>query len=79
MPEQKLEAIYAKYAKAKCFWVQEEPKNMGYWTYMLRFEPNMQRLKLISRKSSASPATGFSKVHEKEQQSIIGEAFGVSE
>jgi 2-oxoglutarate dehydrogenase E1 component len=41
---------------------------------MLRFEQN-RNLKLIARKSSASPATGYAKVHEKEQQNIVVQAF----
>ena len=74
MAEGQLQAIYDKYAKAEFYWVQEEPKNMGYWTYMLRYDLN-HHLELISRKSSASPATGYAKVHEREQQDIINKAF----
>ena len=74
MPETQLEAVYEKYANAEFFWVQEEPKNMGAWTYMLRYQGNY-KLTLISRKASASPATGFAKTHEKEQKSIIDLAF----
>lgn len=74
MAEKQLAAVYNKYNKADFFWVQEEPKNMGAWTYMLRYEQN-QQLQLISRKSSASPATGYAKVHEREQQDIINKAF----
>lgn len=74
MAEKQLQTIYDKYAKADFYWVQEEPKNMGAWTYMLRYEQN-KHLELISRKSSASPATGYAKVHEREQQDIINKAF----
>jgi 2-oxoglutarate dehydrogenase E1 component len=74
MPENQIEEVYARFPKASYFWVQEEPKNMGAWTYILRYEPN-QKMKLISRKASASPATGFSKVHDKEQNDIIERAF----
>jgi 2-oxoglutarate dehydrogenase E1 component len=49
---------------------------MGSWTYLLRREENY-KLKLISRKASASPATGFSKVHAKEQQQIVDDAFNI--
>ena len=77
MPEKQMNALYAKYKNADFFWVQEEPKNMGYWTYMLRSQINQEKLRLISRKSSASPATGYAKVHEKEQQNIINEAFNL--
>ncbi len=69
-----MDKIFAQYSNAEPVWVQEEPANMGAWTYILSC---YQRVKwtLISRKSSASPATGFKKVHEKEQQEIITTAF----
>jgi 2-oxoglutarate dehydrogenase E1 component len=74
MPENQLADLYAKYAKAEICWVQEEPKNMGAWLYLLRWDQNL-KLKRISRESSASPATGYSKVHAKEQQAIMDKAF----
>lgn len=74
MPEKQMDDIMNKYKKAEYYWVQEEPKNQGAWTYLLRREENF-KLKLISRKSSASPATGFSKIFAKEQAEIINQAF----
>ncbi len=71
-PEKQLNAVLKKYKGAKLTWVQEEPANMGYWTFILR---NMQGLDLISRKASASPATGYSKVHKVEQEKIVNQAF----
>lgn len=76
MPEKEMDDVFAKYANADFCWVQEEPKNMGSWTYLLRREENF-KLKLFSRKASASPATGFSKVHAKEQQQIVDDAFNI--
>lgn len=76
MPETQWAAMYKKYEGAEFCWVQEEPKNMGSWTYLLRWDENF-KLKRISRESSASPATGFSKVHAKEQQAIIDSAFNI--
>lgn len=78
MPEKEMDEVFAKYKNAEFCWVQEEPKNMGAWTYLLRREENF-RLRLISRKASASPATGFSKVHAKEQAQIVDEAFDVKQ
>jgi 2-oxoglutarate dehydrogenase E1 component len=75
MPEKQLAAVYDKYTNAQFYWVQEEPKNMGAWTYMLRNDKNQQKLTLISRKASASPATGFAKVHDKEQAAIVAQSF----
>ena len=76
MPEKEMDDVFAKYNGAEFCWVQEEPKNMGSWTYLLRREENF-KLRLISRKASASPATGFSKVHAKEQLQIVDEAFDI--
>ncbi len=71
-----LNSIFEKYQKAEFYWVQEEPKNMGYWTYLLRYK-EFSQFSLISRKSSASPATGYAKVHGKEQSMIVNKAFSV--
>ncbi len=73
-PIKQVNAILDKYKSAAFVWLQEEPENMGYWTYILRVykEKNLQ---LISRKASASPATGYAKVHAEEQKSLIDQAF----
>lgn len=78
MPEEQLREVYDRYKHADFYWVQEEPKNMGAWTYLLRWDENMQRLNLISRKASASPATGFHNVHKREQQAIINQALDLN-
>ncbi|MBC7537582.1 MAG: 2-oxoglutarate dehydrogenase E1 component [Bacteriovorax sp.] len=75
LPEKQIKKILAKYKGAESFWIQEEPMNQGYWTYLLRFIEVFGTFKLISRKSSAAPATGFSNVHKKEQAEIITKAF----
>ena len=74
MPETQLAAIYEKYKGAEICWVQEEPKNMGAWLYLLRWDNN-RHLRRISRESSSTPATGYSKVHAVEQLALIDEAF----
>ncbi len=71
-PEKQLNAVLKKYKGAKQVWVQEEPSNMGYWSYLLRY---MTGLELVSRKASASPATGYSKVHKAEQEKILSQAL----
>jgi 2-oxoglutarate dehydrogenase E1 component len=75
LPEKQIKKILAKYEGAELLWVQEEPANMGYWTYLLRFADIFSKFKLNSRKASASPATGFSNVHKKEQADIVTKAF----
>jgi 2-oxoglutarate dehydrogenase E1 component len=49
---------------------------MGYWAYIQRFMPD-EKWKVVARKSSASPATGYSKVHKSEQEKIISLAFEI--
>ena len=74
-PEKQIAAIRKKYGKkAKALWVQEEPENMGAWTYILRKYRN-EIEEGVFRPSSASPATGYSKIHAKEQQEIVNKAF----
>ncbi|SFQ66650.1 2-oxoglutarate dehydrogenase E1 component [Hymenobacter arizonensis] len=73
-PKKQLAAELAKYPKAKLYWVQEEPENMGYWNYMLRYM-RRELEDVIARKASASPATGYNKVHVKEQKDLVGRAF----
>ncbi len=74
MPQIQLAAIFAKYKSAEFYWVQEEPKNMGAWLHLFRYEWPV-KLNRISRESSSSPATGFASVHAKEQAEIIRKAF----
>jgi 2-oxoglutarate dehydrogenase E1 component len=73
-PKKQLDAELAKYPKAKVYWVQEEPENMGYWNFMLRYM-RRELEDVISRKPSASPATGYNKIHVKEQKDLVARAF----
>ena len=74
-PKKQIEAHLAKYKKPEVIWVQEEPENMGYWSFVLREFPQIGVNSFIARKSSASPATGYTKVHAKEQADIVEKAF----
>jgi 2-oxoglutarate dehydrogenase E1 component len=75
LPTAQIEAELAKYGKkVELIWVQEEPKNMGYYTYMVR-EFGQGRMDVVGRKISASPASGFLKVHNEEQKALIEQAF----
>lgn len=74
LAEKQLEKIEDKYKGADFVWVQEEPKNMGAYTFLMRYDV-FNGKKCISRRSSASPATGYKKVHEQEQEAILTEAF----
>ena len=81
LPAKQLRKVFDRYPNAKSIWVQEEPSNMGAWQYMysifLTEELGLNvQLDYVARKSSASPATGFKKVHDQQQQEIVLQAFG---
>lgn len=73
-PKTQMEALFAKYHQAEKVWVQEEPTNMGAWMSLLYHFPD-QGFRIIGRKASASPATGFKAIHDQQQSSIIAETF----
>jgi len=75
-PDKQVNAILKKYKGAEVAWVQEEPSNMGYLSFIQRMMPE-QKFEFISRKASASPATGFSKVHKAEQEKILNQALEI--
>jgi 2-oxoglutarate dehydrogenase E1 component len=74
IPFERLDKCMEQYKGAEVVWVQEEPKNMGFWNYMLR-KIDYYNPRVISRKSSASPATGYNSLHKREQQEIIDKSF----
>lgn len=73
-PEDQIQAVLKKYKKAELFWIQEEPKNMGAWYFILD-QLRDTNIQVIARKASASPATGFKKVHDKEQADLVAKAL----
>jgi 2-oxoglutarate dehydrogenase E1 component len=73
-PTTQLNAELAKYANFELLWVQEEPENMGYWSYILRYM-RKTNIEVVARKPSASPATGYAKMHAIEQEAILKKAF----
>jgi 2-oxoglutarate dehydrogenase E1 component len=78
LPEEQLRKIIAEYSKAKrIVWAQEEPENMGAWTYMLRSLRDLN-LEVIAPPASASPAAGSPKVHEKRMTAMMDRLFSYS-
>ncbi|TAF33523.1 MAG: 2-oxoglutarate dehydrogenase E1 component [Cytophagales bacterium] len=74
-----IEVIKAQYPKAKFCWAQEEPENMGAWLHILRMSYRLGwQWELVARRASASPATGYYKIHNKEQAELIEKAFEIN-
>lgn len=76
LPQKQLDALYQRYSKAIWYWVQEEPLNMGAASF-LRMNLKNINFYIISRQASAATASGFSKVHAKEQAEIVETAFTI--
>ncbi|MBK8624529.1 MAG: 2-oxoglutarate dehydrogenase E1 component [Saprospiraceae bacterium] len=76
LPEAEIRSIIKEYGKAEVFWVQEESANMGAWPYLINYF-RKDAIEVVARKASASPATGFKKVHDQQQEDLIKTAFGV--
>src|SRR5689334_12742969 len=79
-PLRSVRELLAKYASAVEFvWAQEEPRNMGGWTFMReRLETLLDdsaKLSYVGREASASPATGSYGVHQREQHEIVSNAL----
>ena len=78
-PVEELRATLGGYATdTPIFWVQEEPRNMGFWHYM---KLKSQRRSLgsplqgLTRPVSASPATGSLSTHRRQQDQLLAAAF----
>jgi len=76
LPQEQLDVLYKKYSKAIWHWVQEEPLNMGAATF-LRMNLKNINFYITSRQASAATATGYAKVHAKEQADLLNAAFNV--
>lgn len=76
LPVDQLKQLHAKYAGAAWYWVQEEPLNMGAATFL---QVNFKAFPygVVSRNASASTATGYAKVHAREQEELIHTAFSL--
>jgi 2-oxoglutarate dehydrogenase E1 component len=77
LPKTQLLEVLKSYKGAEIVWVQEEPENMGYWNYLLRLLYQELPMRVIARKPSASPATGYNKVHVEEQKTLVAQALSL--
>lgn len=76
LPLNQLKELKEKYKKAEWVWVQEEPRNMGAVSFLkMNLADDFEIKKYISRPAMAASATGFSKMHAKEQALIVDEAM----
>ena len=74
-PEDQIADLLKVYKKAERYWIQEEPENMGAWQFVF-MRLHQEDISVVSRKASASPATGYKAAHDQQQKEIMKKAFG---
>jgi 2-oxoglutarate dehydrogenase E1 component len=82
-PAKALSAELQKYPNADVVWCQEEPQNMGYWTFVDRrieavlagLKVKAKRPRYAGRGEAAAPATGLLRRHNKEQADLLQDAL----
>ncbi len=78
--EEMVEALISQYSGAKHFvWCQEEPLNMGAWSYIFpRLELAVgSKIRYAGRGTASSPAAGSKTMHYREQKALTAQAFEV--
>ncbi|NKB21282.1 MAG: 2-oxoglutarate dehydrogenase E1 component [Alphaproteobacteria bacterium] len=84
-PNVSLKEQLERYKNAEIVWCQEEPANMGAWTFIdRRIEALLADIKSVAerpiyagRVEAASPATGLAKRHAKEQAALVDQALTI--
>ncbi|MFC0273915.1 2-oxoglutarate dehydrogenase E1 component [Metabacillus herbersteinensis] len=79
-PKKDIETILQKYSSLEeLTWVQEEPKNMGAWTFiesnLREVAPEGVSVNYIGRQRRQSPAEGDPNIHKKDQERIVTDAL----
>jgi 2-oxoglutarate dehydrogenase E1 component len=82
-PMQSLRKELGRFPNAELVWCQEEPKNMGGWTFvdpwleltLNKLEIKAKRARYVGRPASASTAAGLMSRHLKELETFLNEAF----
>jgi 2-oxoglutarate decarboxylase len=78
LPADELAAEADKHPNANLLWVQDEPANQGAWPFIALNTLGVfgdRTLRRVSRRATASPATGNHYVHEEEAKALMIEAF----
>ena len=84
LPIEEIIAEAKKHPKATLLWVQDEPANQGPWpfialtaseAFVAHEDLSGRSLRRVSRRATASPATGNHHLHEEEEKALMTEAF----
>jgi 2-oxoglutarate dehydrogenase E1 component len=78
LPMHELQTEAARHPRANLLWVQDEPANQGPWPFIALNTLEIfgdRTLRRVSRRATASPATGNHYVHDEEAKALLMEAF----
>ncbi len=84
LPARALMTELARFPNAEVVWAQEEPKNMGAWTFadtslewvLGHLTIKAKRSRYVGRSASAATATGLASKHASEQRALVEQAIG---
>jgi 2-oxoglutarate dehydrogenase E1 component len=84
-PERTVGRLLSAYRSAEVVWCQEEPANMGAWSFvdraieqaLARIDTSAKRPIYVGRRAAASPSTGQAKVHAAEQADLVRRALSL--
>jgi 2-oxoglutarate dehydrogenase E1 component len=84
-PEISVSRVLAPYRNADVVWCQEEPENMGAWSFvdrriekvLLHLDMKVRRPAYVGRDAAASPATGLAKAHMAQQARVVATVLGI--
>jgi len=83
-PAEAVRAELERFKNAEVVWAQEEPRNMGAWTFLqLRLDAMLEEIhgdcehqvRYAGRPASASPAVGSAKIHKRDQAELVRQAL----
>ena len=77
-PAQEIRAELGRFPQARPLWCQEEPRNMGAWSFVSE-EAREQlgvEFQYVGRSRAAAPATGSKHLHDEEQRALVAQALG---
>ncbi|MDX8500411.1 2-oxoglutarate dehydrogenase E1 component [Mesorhizobium sp. VK4C] len=83
-PAKALITELSRFRNAEMVWCQEEPKNMGAWSFidpylewvLAHIDAKHQRVRYTGRPASASPATGLMSKHLSQLAALLDDALG---
>jgi 2-oxoglutarate dehydrogenase E1 component len=76
LPVTEIETIISQFKNATdIVWAQEEPRNMGAWSFLLLHLPNSQRFRPATRRYYGAPAAGSAIRYKRRHQQVINYVF----